>query len=102
MKEARQNVRELLLIWNDDHHNHLQEIDFIGRMIERGEENGVDTSSFGERMVELLSTLKSIQSRKEKLRCKSDRLMKEGSKQQIEALYEQVGGLQNIQMLLLI
>jgi hypothetical protein len=91
MKEARQNVRELLLICNDDHRNTLQEIDLIGRMIERGEENGVDTTAFGERMVELLGMLKTIQQRKESLRQESDKLMREGSKRQIEALYEQVG-----------
>jgi hypothetical protein len=91
MKEARQNVRELLLICNDDHRNTLQEINLIGRMIERGEENGVDTSAFGDRMNELIETLKSIQHRKESLWKESDKLMKEGNKRQIEALYEQVG-----------
>jgi hypothetical protein len=97
MKEARQNVRELLLICNDDHRNTLQEIDLIGRMIERGEDNGVDTSEFGQRMLELMGALKSIQQRKESLRNESDKLMKEGSKRQIEALYEQVGSFEKRQ-----
>jgi hypothetical protein len=102
MKEARQNVRELLLICNDDHQNTLQEIDLIGRMIKRGMENGVDTNEFGARMGELMGTLKSIQKRKESLCKENDKLMKEGNKRQIEALYEQVGSFEKKKSLVLL
>jgi hypothetical protein len=96
MKEARQNVRELLLICNDDHRNTLQEIDLVGRMIKTGEDCGADTTSLGERMTELFGSLKSIQDRKESLRKESDRLLKSGSKRQIEALYDQVGSVGSV------
>jgi hypothetical protein len=75
VKEARQNVRELLFICNQDHQNILREVELLGKMIERGMDNAEDTAKLAEEMRELLSSLKDIRKRKKDLTAKSDRLL---------------------------
>jgi hypothetical protein len=95
-REANQNVRELLHICNEDHKNVLAELGMVTKMIERGEENGNDTSSLVDRMNELFESLSEIKERKKKLNKESERLMDETSaKRQVDALMEQVGNFSN-------
>ena len=55
LREANQNVRELLLICNEEHKNLLTELKMLGQMIERGEENEADTSPLVEHTNELFA-----------------------------------------------
>ena len=98
VKEARQNVRELLFICNQDHQNVLEEIKLLGKMIEVGASNDVDTTELRDDMAELYGSLKSLRKRKRELTEESDRLLRENhsGKRQVHALYEQVGTFQKI------
>jgi hypothetical protein len=96
MKESKQHIREFLHICNEDHKkNVLQKLELVTKItssIERGEENGADTSYFCNRMNELFDSLKNIYSRKASLQAENDQIMKDANgKRKIEALYEQVG-----------
>ena len=98
VKEARQNVRELLFICNQDHQNILEEIKLLGKMIEVGTSNDVDTTELRDDMNELYGSLKLLRKRKKDLTEESDRLLMENQcgKRQIHALYEQVGTFEKV------
>lgn len=80
LREAKQSVRELLIVCEEDHKIALKETDLTSKMLERGFENGVNTTDLGVRMSKLFGSLKGTSARKEKLCLGSNQLRKDVNK----------------------
>lgn len=89
VKEANQNVRELICHANEDHKYLLQQLQMIYKRLEADESNEILRNQSND----LLNRLEECNCRKQKLWNESARLLtsNRNGKRQISALYDQVG-----------